>query len=1068
MNSNNKPYTLGLDIGNASVGAALLNDERIIALHVRTFDRAETAKEGESLNKIRRESKLTRRRLRRRTHRLQRLCQRFKRQGLIGDANPAAFVSTTSPWLLRAEGLDRQLSNKEWAATIYHIIKHRGFQSTRKSEAKEDEKAGQMLSGVTQNQRLLDESDYRTVGELAARHGAFAQAKRNKGGSYSHTFARAELENELLLLFKSQRKYGNPHASATFEESVYELLMARRPALSGDKLLEMIGRCTFEQDEYRAPKASYSAERFVWLTKLNNLRLSGLGHTRALNEAERAIALEMPFRRAKLAYKQLRTALSLPDHERFIGLRYPAAGESKDPENGILFEAKGYHSLRKKVYEDNGLKLEWARDSQNPQRLDDLAYAMTVFKEDNEARAWLLEQGIEPFIVEAALELSFSTFVRLSLKALHKILPHMEAGLRYDEAVVAAGYHHHSQIKAGVKLRYLPRPSRDQISNPVVYRALNQARKLLNAIVREYGSPQAVHIELARNLSKPLDERRKIEKEQESYRKTKQADIEQFEQTFRFTPKGLDLVKWRLFREQDDKCVYSLKPIDIERLFEAGYAEIDHALPYSRSFNDGMNNKVLVLTAENRNKGNQTPYEYLDGASESEAWRSFAAFVGANKKYREAKRRNLLRKDFGEEAASEFRERHLTDTRYICREFKRMIEQHLQLNNAEDRACVVVAGQLTSYLRARWGLIKVRENGDLHHALDAAVVAACNRAMIKRLSDHSRRGELKQMRGNYADPETGEVINLMALRQIEERFPLPWPHFRKELEARLSPDPAHNLMAIVSYPQTMAEQATAVRVSRAPTRRGTGAAHQETIRSAKWMEQGKSAVKTPLEKLKLKDLPNIVGYDDPRNSKLIAAIEQRLKEHGNDGKKAFKEPLYKPSAPGKQSPQIRTVRLLATQKSGLPVRKGIANNGDMVRADIFTDGKRFYAVPLYVADAVRAELPNRAVVAVKSESDWTLMGEGYHFLFSLYPNDWVSVKVKANEPAKEGYYAGLDRATGAISLWTHDRNRSIGKDGLIRGIGIKMAKSVEKYHVDLLGRLHRVYQETRKPLKAKG
>ena len=63
-------YTLGLDIGNASVGAALLGEDKILGLHVRTFDRAETAKDGVSLNLIRRESRLTRRRIRRRSHRL--------------------------------------------------------------------------------------------------------------------------------------------------------------------------------------------------------------------------------------------------------------------------------------------------------------------------------------------------------------------------------------------------------------------------------------------------------------------------------------------------------------------------------------------------------------------------------------------------------------------------------------------------------------------------------------------------------------------------------------------------------------------------------------------------------------------------------------------------------------------------------------------------------------------------------------------------------------------------------------------------------------------------------------
>ena len=48
---------LGLDIGIGSVGWALIEDgKRIIDLGVRTFSKAETAKEGKSLNLIRRES----------------------------------------------------------------------------------------------------------------------------------------------------------------------------------------------------------------------------------------------------------------------------------------------------------------------------------------------------------------------------------------------------------------------------------------------------------------------------------------------------------------------------------------------------------------------------------------------------------------------------------------------------------------------------------------------------------------------------------------------------------------------------------------------------------------------------------------------------------------------------------------------------------------------------------------------------------------------------------------------------------------------------------------------------
>ncbi len=1070
MQTENLPYTLGLDIGMASVGAALLlpDQQRILALHVRTFDKAETAKEGESLNKIRRDSRLTRRRIRRRAHRLLRLVRLLKRAGLIEAASPDAFAQPgISPWELRAAGLDRQLDAKEWATVLYHIIKHRGFQSNRKAEAKTDEKAGQMLSGIGRNQALLKEAGYRTVGELAARHSDFTEAKRNKGGSYSHTFARADLDAELKLLFKRQRILDNRHAGADFEATVHGLLMARQPTLSGANLLKMIGKCTFERNEYRAPKASYRAERFVWLGKLNNLKIVGGGDARALTENERRALIDLPFTQAKLTFKQARKALGLESHQRFNLLSYrpDPKGKDKDPEDAPLFEAKAFHTLRK-AYEGAGLKTEWQHDAIDADRLDALAYALTCYKDDTESRLWLAGQGIEASITEAVLGESFDQFIHLSQKALKNILPHMEAGQRYDEAAKSAGYDHSEPDAATIRQSYLPSPDKDTIRNPVVFRALNQARKLVNAIVREYGPPAAVHIELARDLSKPFDERKRIEREQKEYQAEKEKAAKQFIGDVGREPKRDELLKMRLYHEQGSQCPYCQSALDINRMFDQSdvYAQVDHALPYSRSFDDSMSNKVVVHTKCNQDKGSHTPYEFFDGLNDSERWRRYVGWVQGNKSIRQAKRNRLLRVNFGADEAGEFRERNLNDTRYICREFKRMVEAGLQWHPESDakNRCVVLSGQLTSLLRARWGLIKVREDGDLHHALDAAVIAAASRGLVKRMSDYARRKELDNVRGNCPDPETGEIIDVAALRKVEAHFPEPWPHFRHELLARLSPNPSSALEILPGYGEVADIQP--VRVSRAPTRRGLGAAHQETIRSNRGGNQ--SAVKTPLAALTLKDLENIVGYE--RDTALIEAIRTRLESFGGDGKKAFdakQPPLRKPSKDPEKAPIIRSVKLLTVQKSGIPIRGGVANNGAMLRVDIFTKGGKFYAVPVYASDAAKAGLPNQAVVAYKPEDEWPVMDESYPFLFSLHPNDWLSVRLKGEH--KEGYFAGLDRATGAISLWLHDRNQSIGSSGQWRGIGIKTALAVEKYHVDLLGNLHRVHKEDRQPIHHK-
>lgn len=1065
---NKTPYTLGLDIGMASVGAALLTDTRILGLHVRTFDKAETANKGESLNKIRREARLTRRRIRRRAFRLLRLRRLLARVGITDSPDTTCFeIEGVTPWQLRAEGLDRRLDQQEWAAAIYHLVKHRGFQSNRKSEAKTDQKAGEMLSSITSNHTRMIEKGYRTVGEMAAKDESFATAKRNKGGNYTQTFARDDICKEATLLFERQRTLGNPFTSTEFEQQVQALLLARRPALSGEDLMKMVGHCTFEPGEYRAPKASYSAERFVWLSKLNNLKINIAGESRPLTEPERRQVVELPFIQPKITLKQIRKLLGLPEHARFNLATY--RNDGKSTEDSLFFEAKAFHELRK-AYEGAGLERQWKRDAIDTDRLDTLTYALTCFKNDAESRAFLNKAGIEPDIIEAALNLSFDQFIRLSRKALIRILPFMEQGQRYDSACESAGYHHSQPDNREQRTRFLQPPDREVIRNPVVYRALNQARKLVNAIVREYGPPVAVHIELSRDLSKPFDEREKIKREQKKFQDDKQKARSEFIDTFRTEPNGLDLQKWRLYREQGGQCAYSQQPIDLHRLQEPGYVEVDHILPYSRSFDDSQNNKALLLSAENRNKGNRTPFEYLDGASDSERWRKLEAWVHANKNIRQAKRNRLLRRNFGNEEASSFRDRNLNDTRYICREFKRMVETQLQWHpDAEGKErCVVVAGQLTALLRARWGLIKIREDGDLHHALDAAVVAACNRSLVKRIANYSKRGELAQVRDTYIDPDTGEILDIAAMRKLDDKFPTPWPHFREELITRLSSNPNAN-SATHACNGDKKEIFNPVRVSRAPTRRGLGAAHQETIRSVgreeKWKNQGLSAVRTPLTKLKLKDLENIVGYGDPRNEKLIAVLRERLEQHGGDGAKAFADnqpPVRKPSHDPEKAPLIRSVKVFSAQKSGLPVRKGIASNDSMIRVDLFYKNGKFFTVPVYVADTVKPGLPNRAVVQSKPENEWPEMDESYQFLFSIYPNDWLKIQLKGE--TREGYFAGLDRSTGAVSLWAHDRNPHAGKDGLWRSIGIKTALQVEKYHVDLLGNLRRAPTEKRKPV----
>lgn len=1103
MQTKIQTYSLGLDIGIASVGWCVLGEDHIIDLGVRAFDKAETAKKGESLNKIRRDSRLMRHRLQNRAWRLTKVARMLRRYGVIADKTP--FLPTTpfssSLWQLRVDALDRLLTPEEWARVVYHLCKHRGFHWVSRAEEKQadDDKAGEsgkVKKGLAGTKKLMADKGYRSAAEMVLAE--FPEAQRNKAGDYGKALSRIMLGDELSQLFDRQRDLGNPHASVELKSEILGngdrksgLFWAQKPALSGANLLKMLGRCTFEKSEYRAPKASFTAERHVWLTRLNNLRIVVDGTTRALTEHERQIALPLPYQSGeRFTYKPLRSALvkaGLPDYFKFAGLPYPSdkqklEGKAKDPEADSLVKLPAWHELRLSL-KRAGLETEWegmagAAMDDRPELLDRIAWVLSVFKDDAEVAAELHKiplPGAER-MVDVLLDCprtAFSRFHALSLKALRQIVPHMETGMRYDEACERAGYHHSQLHKAGEgEYRYLPpfysgrdkkgrmvfSEDSDIPRNPVVLRSLNQARKVVNAIVKRYGAPQSVHIEMARDLSRPLDERRSIEKEQKEYRERNEKDRAEFIKNApklggEGEPRGREFEKWRLYREQQGKCAYSIQALDIDRLLEPGYVEVDHALPYSRSFDDSKNNKVLVLARENRDKGNRTPFEYLGGADNNPRWLQFVGFVESTKAYRLAKRSRLLRKEFGAKEAEEFKERNLNDTRYICRFFKNYVERHLQLaEGSEAKRCVVVSGQLTSFLRARWGLIKARSDSDRHHALDATVVAACSHGMVKRLSDYARRRELEKVREGFVDAETAEIVNPAMFQQLHKHFPDPWPRFRDELIARLNINDHGSLRAEMERLGTYAEEElAAIRplfVSRSVNRRGGGEIHKATVFSLKSGDKNSAFEKLPLLSLTLSKLEKMVGRNDPRNQSLYKALRERLLKFEDDPKKAFgsQQPkLLKPSKEGKNAPEVRTIRIEITQNSGLFLRGGIADLGEMVCVDVFKQKSGIVVVPRYQADTEKT----RGVPLEPTEET---------YCFSLTKNELVELTIGTE--TVRGYFV-MYESDGRVTLRAHDQPQP---DKQFFRKSISKASRMIKFHVDILGNIHPDRPEPRRGL----
>lgn len=1105
-------YRIGLDIGIASVGwCALETDEngeptKIIELGVRVFDACENPKDGSSLASPRRKQRGLRRLVRRRRHRVERVEALLAREFGDGAIALKKFDAPLDLLQARVKGLDFALSKEELSRVCLYFVKHRGFRSSRKAgKASKDE--GKLLSATKSNNEALSKGEYRSVGEMLLTDKRFVCREvkadgtevvsykyRNKGGCYSNTFLRSDLEREIKRILEKQVECGV--VKQPFVDKYLEIFNSQRSFDEGPgdgspySGTFAVGACAFESGEERAPKAAFTAEYAHALERLNNLRVTDLGTELPLTEEQRETLIEKikSGKAASITFAQLRKFLGYDGNDgvRFNLLRYSAKKSVEETEKATFVSMANSREIRK------ALSAEHACDCA---LVDEIACVIGKNKSLDRQSAALnaLNVGLSDKEIAAIGTIYCTKYAHLSLKALRKILPFLEKGDKYSEACAKAGYNH-SEVQVD-RLKLLKGEEINSIisdiGSPVVRRSFSQTLKVINALVLKYGSPIGVNIELARDLSKTKEERDKIDKSNKNRHSENEKILERIKNEYGIlAPKGHDIIKLRLYEEQGGKCAYSGEVLDASRLFEGKYVEVDHILPYSRSFDDSYDNKALVRCGENQNKGNRTPYEYF--GSDEKRWRDFVARVMTFGCCSE-KKNNLLRKQFGGNDEREWKSRNLNDTRYVSRLAYNIINDYLLLEPSKvERHMRVraVKGGITAYVRKMWGLAKIREDGDKHHALDAAVIATITPSMERKITEYNKRKETCFMRtcdDKFVDSD-GVVYTFEAYKEkFGVRLAPPYPSFVDELSIRMldeceEVDLAGTVhkgirqvqlqrLAEMGYDEASLVAIKPIFVSRMPKRKAKGALHKESVYSAKYIESdGIIVIREELIDLKLDNSGEIKDYwekariSDPL---LYDALKQRLKAYGGDGKKAFAEPFYKPKSDGSNGAVVRTVKIAEKSSVGMVKKNGYVKNEDMVRVDVFYKKGKYYYVPVYAKDIARGVIPSRAVFQGKSYDEWPVIDESFTFLFALHKNDLMYIKAKKpinmkNERTKkelqksEGYfyYRGFDSSSGNISLCMHD-------DSYGGRVGGKTLQLFKKFDVDILGGITEVKSEKR-------
>jgi len=987
---------LGVDLGISSLGWAVVEydkdnetNNKIIDCGVRLFTAAETPKEKESPNKARREARGIRRIIKRRRVRMneiKRLCQKYELIDKIDLLdNEGMFHSNqnrTDVWELRHDALYRTLTGKELARVLIHIAKHRGYKFLGDDES--DDESGKVKKAGAALKDKFYATHCQSIGEWLWKERGKNGKKRNKSGDYEISIPRDFLVDEIQTIFDAQRCFGNCFATQELQQAYTDIAFYVRPMQS---IEHMVGKCTYFPEEPRAPKASPTAEQFVALGKFYTTVVIDKEHKeQKISELTPVKELmEFAISKEKLTYKELRKFLALDDKHIFKGLAYKPKKAKKEEdkpqewefdkaeaEKKVWINLKGHAKFKETLGDGKFLELLKTQDL-----ADEVAKVLTYHKDERAKKEELAKLHLEASTIEKLSKISFTDFNQLSLKAMKAILPEMQKGKRYDEAIGILGK------PTFEKSRFLPplKETNIAILNPTVIRAFAQFRKVANALVDKYGAFDKVHFELARevNTKGDIEEIKEAQRKNEKERESAKVWIsENFGASIPVTRKNI--LKKRLYEQQDGRCAYTGEVIALERLFDEGYCEIDHILPRSRSGDDSFANKVLCLATANQNKRNLTPFEWF--GNDTAKWNYFEARISSPSNFAKmgkGKISRLLKKNFDENSQKEFLARNLNDTRYMSKAIKTYCENYWKLSNDDDKLRIQVrSGKLTSTLRHQWGLDSKNRDTHTHHAMDAIMIAFSTQSMVKKLSDYFAKKEKK-------DEKEKPVM------------PTPMNFFKEEVEKATALERQECI-------QTKAGESKILNrllISRPPRASVTGAAHKETIQSPK--EYKGRGVKV------------------------------------NEG-------------------------------------KGMCDNGDMPRVDVFLKDGKYYLVPIYVADFAKGELPNRAIVALKPYEQWEQIDESFEFLFSLHKEDLVELKTKQT-PSRpsviaKGYVSQVVSSTAQIIIENPDNieneifSRDKDKNGNIKGdsiarYGTKTLIYLKKYTIDPLGYYHEVKGEKR-------
>lgn len=730
-------YTLGIDLGIASIGTAIIQVDtegqavKILDAGTRIFDTPEGAAE-------RRQKRQERKILRRRRQRLQQLTRLLQAHGLFpDDAEEAKNLLRRPPYRMRAHGMRHPFTHPhELGRCLLHLAKFRGagFLEQLEDSAQEGDTAQapkdkaksanlyrHLEDVLKQTGQTLSEYFFRRIRE-------YKVIRRRKHFVDQHLIEyavpRFVVKDDFKALWDNQARFF-PQLTDSLKTSVYDCIFADHPhAPYGN------GFCSLDPDsrEYRLPRMHRLSEMRRLYEQVNNLRLQSRSAVMPLTLSMRDCLIDQLMQGTDLTRKSIAASLQALCDEKIEKINM---GDDTTKIKAFS-HVKAFAQIpawQKMTQAEQDAVLEFIAEP----RLEPDNIHSCLMPEEDYLRECCTRLGLgaqDSALVSRCINALPKDRSMLGRSATEHIIQKLREGLTdaegrwylptHRQAADACGYvaeeEKHRKLAGtytqlpyyGSVLRHdttpvhpwhIDRAAKEEatfgrIPNPVVHVVLNQVRHVVNEILNLYGKPQRIHIELAREFGLSALKREALSKEQEKKRKENES-IDKELAALHLPPTRKNRTKYRLWLEQGMVDAYTLQAIQATEF--AGY-EIDHIIPQSQGGTDTFSNLALTEASVNLAKGDSFAYPFVNAAY-PDIWPKILQRISEKKFPRNKAWRFMpdAQERFGALGDEDQTDHRLHDTSYMAK----MAARYLSL------LCPVVVpvrGAITARLRHEWGL----------------------------------------------------------------------------------------------------------------------------------------------------------------------------------------------------------------------------------------------------------------------------------------------------------------------------------------------------------------------------